>query len=72
MARFPRPSGKAMLRFLLRRGYAVVRIDGSHHFLDDGTHRTSVPVHGERTLKIGTLRGILRDIEVSPAEFTQA
>jgi len=30
-----------------------------------GDHRTSVPVHGNRTLKIGTLRGILRDIEMS-------
>jgi hypothetical protein len=26
-------------------------------------------VHGRETLRIGTLRGILLDIEMSPAEF---
>jgi predicted RNA binding protein YcfA (HicA-like mRNA interferase family) len=30
-----------------------------------------VPVHGAQTLKIGTLRGILRDIELSPARFVE-
>jgi predicted RNA binding protein YcfA (HicA-like mRNA interferase family) len=33
------------------------------------TTRTSIPVHGNRALKIGTLRGILRDIDMSPDEF---
>jgi hypothetical protein len=27
-------------------------------------------VHGSRRLKIGTLRSILRDIDMSPTEFT--
>jgi hypothetical protein len=31
--------------------------------------RTSVPVHGTEPLKIGTLRSILRDAEISPEEF---
>jgi predicted RNA binding protein YcfA (HicA-like mRNA interferase family) len=31
--------------------------------------RTTVPVHGNATLKIGTVRSILRDLELSPAEF---
>jgi len=34
-----------------------------------GSLRTTVPVHGSQTLRIGTLRGILRDIEMSPDEF---
>jgi predicted RNA binding protein YcfA (HicA-like mRNA interferase family) len=29
-----------------------------------------VPVHGNRPLKTGTLRKILRDIDVTPAEFS--
>jgi predicted RNA binding protein YcfA (HicA-like mRNA interferase family) len=33
------------------------------------TQHTSIPVHGNSALKIGTLRGILRDIDVSPDEF---
>ncbi len=59
------------MKFLERQGYAVVRIRGSHHFLEGGDRRTSVPVHANATLKIGTLKGILRDIDMSPAEFEQ-
>jgi predicted RNA binding protein YcfA (HicA-like mRNA interferase family) len=58
-----------MVRFLERQGYSVLRIRGSHHFLEGGDHRTSVPVHGNTPLKIGTLRAILRDIDMSPIEF---
>lgn len=58
-----------MVQFLERQGFTVLRIRGSHHFLEHGDRRTSVPVHGNRALKIGTLRGILRDIDMSPAEF---
>ncbi|MGI8782471.1 MAG: type II toxin-antitoxin system HicA family toxin [Acidobacteriota bacterium] len=60
-----------MVGFLERQGFAVVRIRGSHHFLERGKQRTSVPVHGNRSLKIGTLRAILRDVEMSSAEFTR-
>lgn len=72
MGKLPRPSGKQMVQFLQGRGFAVLRIRGSHHFLDSGSHRTSVPVHGNQPLKIGTLRSILRDIDLSPAEFEAA
>lgn len=72
MAKLPRPTGKDMVRFLQRQGFSVARVRGSHHFLERGRHRTSVPVHGNATLKIGTLRSILRDIEFSPAEFEEA
>ena len=71
MGKLPRPNGKEMVQFLVRRGFTIVRIRGSHHFMESATRRTSVPVHGNRRLKIGTLRSILRDIDVSPAEFEQ-
>ena len=69
MAKLPRPSGEDMLRFLHRQGFDLVRTRGSHHFLQRGDQRTCVPVHGSRPLKIGTLRSILRDIDMSPAEL---
>ena len=69
MAKLPRPTGLEMVDFLVRRGFQVLRVRGSHHFLASEQHRTSVPVHGNRDLKIGTLRSILRDIEMSPAVF---
>ena len=71
MAKLPRPTGKEMVRFLERQGLRVVRVAGSHHFMDGGGKRTTVPVHGNKTLKFGTLRSILRDINLSPIEFEQ-
>jgi predicted RNA binding protein YcfA (HicA-like mRNA interferase family) len=49
----------------------LLSVRGSHHFLAREDLRTSVPVHGNRSLKIGTLRSILRDIQMSPTEFIQ-
>ena len=71
MAKLPRLTGKEMVRFLEQQGFTVVRVRGAHHFMERGDQRTSVPVHGNRSLKIGTLRGILRDIGISPTEFQQ-
>jgi predicted RNA binding protein YcfA (HicA-like mRNA interferase family) len=71
MGDLPRPSGKEMVSFLRRNGFELVRISGSHHYLKRQQLRTSVPVHGNQALKIGTLRGILRDVQMSPAEFRE-
>jgi predicted RNA binding protein YcfA (HicA-like mRNA interferase family) len=60
-----------MVRFLELQGFTIVRIRGSHHVLARANTRTTVPVHGSHTLRSGTLRGILRDIEMSPAKFTE-
>jgi predicted RNA binding protein YcfA (HicA-like mRNA interferase family) len=60
-----------MVRFLEGQGFTVVRIRGSHHVLAKGVLRTTVPVHGSRALRIGTLRGILRDVDVAPAVFVR-
>jgi predicted RNA binding protein YcfA (HicA-like mRNA interferase family) len=59
-----------MVHFLERQGFTLVRVRGSHHYMQRGDQHTTVPVHGNRTLKIGTLRGILRDIDMNPEEFT--
>jgi predicted RNA binding protein YcfA (HicA-like mRNA interferase family) len=69
MPKLPRVTGQEMVRFLQREGFQLLRVRGSHHFLAKGELRTSVPVHGNRELKIGTFRGILRDIQLSTGEF---
>lgn len=69
MTKVPRLTGKEMIRFLETQGFVLRRVRGSHHFLERGDQRTSVPVHGNNSLKIGTLRSILRDIDMTPAEF---
>lgn len=69
MPKLPRVTGQEMVRFLQREGFQLLRVRGSHHFFAKDELRTSVPVHGNRELKIGTLRGILRDIQLAPSEF---
>jgi len=50
-------TGSQMCRALERRGWSLARIRGSHHIYDrPGAPRPiPVPVHGNRTLKVGTL-----------------
>lgn len=56
-------SGKQMCRVLEQRGWALARINGSHHIYRDAAtgRRTVVTVHGNADLKPGTQRGIMRD-----------
>ncbi|MSV36336.1 MAG: addiction module toxin, HicA family [Bryobacterales bacterium] len=70
MPKLPRPTGAEMVLFLESQGFRVVRIRGSHYVLSKGELRTTVPVHGAQALRTGTLRGILRDVEIGPAEFS--
>ena len=60
-----------MVRFLEAQGFVVKRIRGSHHFLENGRLRTVVPIHAAQDLRIGTVRAILRDVEMSPAMFME-
>jgi predicted RNA binding protein YcfA (HicA-like mRNA interferase family) len=69
VGKLPRVSGDEMIRFLQAQGFVVRRIRGSHHVVQRGTQHSTVPVHGNQALRIGTLRSILRDIELSPTEF---
>ena len=71
--KLPRLTGSAMLRALNRDGWIIARRRGSHVILE---HRLKpdivvVPVHAGRTLKIGTLSGILEDAGLTPEEFVR-
>lgn len=69
MAKLPRISGQEMARFLQRLGFQLVRVRGSHHYFARGSTHTTVPVHGNHNLRVGTLRSVLRDVEISPTDF---
>jgi predicted RNA binding protein YcfA (HicA-like mRNA interferase family) len=60
-----------MVRFLESEGFTLVRVRGSHHVMARGGTHTTVPVHANQTLRMGTLRGVLRDIDMSPARFSE-
>jgi predicted RNA binding protein YcfA (HicA-like mRNA interferase family) len=53
-----------------KSGFEVVRIKGSHHFLQHPDGRvTVVPVHAGETVGPGLMSKILRDTELSRDEF---
>lgn len=60
-------SGKHFCKVLQEHGWKLKRIRGSHHiFAQPGNPKIlTVPVHGNRALKIGTLRSLLRDSELA-------
>jgi predicted RNA binding protein YcfA (HicA-like mRNA interferase family) len=47
-----RLSGKEMVKALVKNGWQIERVRGSHHIMHhpDGRH-TSVPLHGNRPLR---------------------
>ena len=71
MPRLPVTSGAQVVKALMQAGFVVIRVKGSHHAMrhPDGRN-TSVPVHGSQDLPPGTLRAILRQTELTVAEFS--
>ncbi len=60
-------SGKELTKVLERHGWVLMRIQGSHHIYAKAGSvvRLSVPVHGNRPLKIGLLSFLLKAAELS-------
>ena len=71
MSKLPVVSGRDVIRALTKAGFRVVRQRGSHIVLrrDDPFAQTVVPDHPE--IDRGTLRAILRQINMSVEEFVQ-
>lgn len=63
MPPLPAVSGARVVHALERHGFKVARVAGSHHIMRHPDGRgTTVPVHGNRDVAKGTLRGILSDV----------
>jgi len=62
-------SGKAFCRLLERHGWQLLRIEGSHHVYGKAGQRAriSVPVHGNRPLKVGLQRHLLKLADLQDA-----
>ncbi len=67
----PAVSGKQLVRVLERRGWYVKRLRVSHHVLrhPEIPDALPVPVHGNRTVKRGTLLSILKTAGISREEL---
>jgi predicted RNA binding protein YcfA (HicA-like mRNA interferase family) len=55
-------SGKELARLLEQRGWALLRVSGSHHIYGHQGNpiRLSIPVHGNRPLKSGLQRYLMK------------
>ncbi len=71
--KLPRITGDEVVRALKRAGFVVDRQRGSHVILvhAQSRRRVSVPVHAGKTVKVGTLSGILDDAGLLVEEFIQ-
>ena len=64
-------TGRRMCELLGQRGWSLIRISGSHRiYTTAGPPRqiVSVPVHGNKDLKPGTQRNIMRAANLSPSD----
>ena len=64
-------SGKKMIKLLKWRGFEVVRIRGSHHFLKNEENGlvTTVPVHNNEDLGTSMIKDILSDVDMGRKEY---
>lgn len=53
-------SGKELVSLLLKNGWTLDRISGSHYILRKDDQTLSIPVHGNQALKPGLLNAILK------------
>ena len=64
-------SGKKFVKLLERKGWILLRVNGSHHIYGKSgvTQRISVPIHGNKALKTGLLKHFLKVSGISEDEL---
>jgi predicted RNA binding protein YcfA (HicA-like mRNA interferase family) len=64
-------SGKDFVRLVERRGWTLLRINGSHHIYGKpgSTVRLTIPVHGNASLKLGLQRHLMKLAEIEVDEL---
>jgi predicted RNA binding protein YcfA (HicA-like mRNA interferase family) len=64
-------SGRDFARMVERRGWTLLRINGSHHIYGrtGSTVRLSIPIHGHQALKRGLLRHLAKLADISDEEI---
>lgn len=69
--KLPQLSGAQVVSALENAGFEVDRVRGSHHVMKKDGHLyvVTVPVHGAKSVKRGTLSRIIRDAGLSRNEF---
>lgn len=71
MARLPQVSGKDVHKALIRAGYYPVSQKGSHMKVRQDNPRRTIVVPNHKSVKKGTLRGIIADAGLTAEEFSK-
>jgi predicted RNA binding protein YcfA (HicA-like mRNA interferase family) len=70
MSKLPSFTGKEIIPILKKAGFYIERRKGSHVFMKHSDGRTTVvPMHSGETIGPGLLSKILRDVEMTKADF---
>ncbi|MCF6157081.1 MAG: type II toxin-antitoxin system HicA family toxin [wastewater metagenome] len=64
-------SGKSLCKILEKKGWHLKTVHGSHHVYmkTERKERISVPVHGNKDLKLGLLKAIMKIAEIQENEL---
>ena len=73
MPNIPIIKGIKLIRVLVKKGFIINRIKGSHHILVHPTRKVtiSVPIHKGKTLGRGIVAAIIKDAGLSVEEFLE-
>ena len=65
-------SGRELARLVERRGWSLLRVNGSHHIYGKpgSIVRLSIPVHGNAPLKMGLLLHLLKAAGLSETDIS--
>ncbi len=71
--KFPVVNGQRLVKALEKAGFVRRRQKGSHlhMFRESDGRRVTIPIHQGRDIPTGTLRGILKDAEITPDELRE-
>lgn len=70
MSKPPVLKAKVLIGIIVKLGFVNTRKNGSHFFFRHPDGRTTViPMHQGKTIGLGLMRSILKDIKISVDEF---
>lgn len=64
-------SGRELARVIERSGWTLLRVNGSHHVYGKpgSVVRLSIPIHGNKAIKRGLLRHLLKLAEIAEEDL---
>lgn len=62
-------SGKKLAEILQKKGWRLIRVKGSHHRFQKDKINISIPIHGNKDLKIGMLKTLMKQANLSESDF---